>query len=205
MIDSKFIQQCPSFYPKNYNSKNFLFSQSDLNPFSTNNNFNIQNTQKPFLNNQNETFLINQEIYHFKKSEKSRFLNNEEEKENKSNLNKNSSQSEENDENKSTSSEDSQKINKNINNDNKNNQIEKKITKKKKKNKKEKKIRFFKGFKERFGDWTCFYCKNLNFTFRQECNRCHRPKYVSDQGHENYFNSILHEINKMELKEGKEF
>jgi hypothetical protein len=204
MIDSKFIQQCPSFYPKNFNTKNSLFSNYELNSFSTNNNFNIHNNQKSFLNYQNDYFLINQEIYHFKKSEKSRFLNNEEEKENKSNLNKNSSQSEENDENKSTSSEDSQKKFSKINNNNNNNQIEKKNNNKKKK-KKEKKIRFFKGFKERNGDWTCFYCKNLNFTFRQECNRCHRPKYVSDQGHENYFNSILQEINKMELKEGKKF
>ena len=27
-------------------------------------------------------------------------------------------------------------------------------------------------FVERQGDWICKYCKNLNFAFRNECNRC---------------------------------
>ena len=205
MFDFKFIQQCSSFYPKNFNLNN-LSPQSKLNPLLNDVNFNVPNIQKSFLNINKDTFLINKEIYYFQKRDKSRFLTNEEEKNDKSNLSKNFCISEENDENKSTSSDDSQKkndlIKKNIiNNKNSNNEYDKNI----KKNKKEKKIRFFKGFKERNGDWTCFYCKNLNFTFRKECNRCHRPKYVSDQGHENYFNSILKEINKIEIKEGKEF
>jgi hypothetical protein len=204
MFDYKFIQQCSSFYPKNFNSNN-LSPQSKLNPLLNDVNFNVPNIQKSFLNINKDTFLINKEIYYFQKRDKSRFLTNEEENNDKNNSIKNCI-SEENDENKSTSSDDSQKkndlIKKNIiNNKNLNNENEKNI----KKNKKEKKIRFFKGFKERNGDWTCFYCKNLNFTFRKECNRCHRPKYVSDQGHENYFNSILNEINKIEIKEGKEF
>ena len=204
MFDYKFIQQCSSFYPKNFNLNN-LSPQSKLNPLLNDVNFNVPNIQKSFLNINKDTFLINKEIYYFQKRDKSRFLTNEEENNDKNNSIKNCI-SEENDENKSTSSDDSQKkndlIKKNIiNNKNINNKKEKNI----KKNKKEKKIRFFKGFKERNGDWTCFYCKNLNFTFRKECNRCHRPKYVSDQGHENYFNSILNEINKIEIKEGKEF
>ena len=204
MFDYKFIQQCSSFYPKNFNLNN-LSPQSKLNPLLNDVNFNVPNIQKSFLNINKDTFLINKEIYYFQKRDKSRFLTNEEENNDKNNSIKNCI-SEENDENKSTSSDDSQKkndlIKKNIiNNKNLNNENEKNI----KKNKKEKKIRFFKGFKERNGDWTCFYCKNLNFTFRKECNRCHRPKYVSDQGHENYFNSILNEINKIEIKEGKEF
>ena len=205
MFDYKFIQQCSSFYPKNFNLNN-LSPQSKLNPLLNDVNFNVPNIQKSFLNINKDTFLINKEIYYFQKRDKSRFLTNEEEKNDKSNLSKNFCISEENDENKSTSSDDSQKkndlIKKNIiNNKNSNNEYDKNI----KKNKKEKKIRFFKGFKERNGDWTCFYCKNLNFTFRKECNRCHLPKYISDQGHENYFNSILHEINKIEIKEGKKF
>ena len=204
MFDYKFIQQCSSFYPKNFNSNN-LSPQSKLNPLLNDVNFNVPNIQKSFLNINKDAFLINKEIYYFQKKDKSRFLTNKEENNNQSNLSKNFCISEENDENKSTSSDDSQKKNdikkKNIiNNKNSNNEYDKN-----KKNKKEKKIRFFKGFKERNGDWTCFYCKNLNFTFRKECNRCHRPKYVSDQGHENYFNSILKEINKIEIKEGKEF
>jgi len=26
---------------------------------------------------------------------------------------------------------------------------------------------------ERVGDWFCRYCKNVNFGFRNECNKCH--------------------------------
>ena len=33
-----------------------------------------------------------------------------------------------------------------------------------------------KVFTEREGDWVCHNCKNLNFAFRIECNRCHLPK-----------------------------
>lgn len=31
---------------------------------------------------------------------------------------------------------------------------------------------------ERSGDWTCFVCKNLNFSFRAKCNRCQSSKEV---------------------------
>lgn len=31
-------------------------------------------------------------------------------------------------------------------------------------------------FTERTGDWICKNCQNLNFSFRQECNRCKLPK-----------------------------
>lgn len=31
-------------------------------------------------------------------------------------------------------------------------------------------------FTERAGDWICKNCKNLNFAFRTECNRCKLPK-----------------------------
>ena len=30
------------------------------------------------------------------------------------------------------------------------------------------------------GDWTCFYCKNINFSFRKECNRCKKLKEESN-------------------------
>ena len=33
-----------------------------------------------------------------------------------------------------------------------------------------------KPFTERAGDWICKNCKNLNFAFRNECNRCKIPK-----------------------------
>ena len=31
-------------------------------------------------------------------------------------------------------------------------------------------------FRERSGDWICQQCRNLNFAFRNECNRCKLPK-----------------------------
>jgi hypothetical protein len=34
-------------------------------------------------------------------------------------------------------------------------------------------------FKERSGDWICQNCRNLNFAFRNECNRCKLPKKES--------------------------
>ena len=33
-----------------------------------------------------------------------------------------------------------------------------------------------KPFVEREGDWICVKCKNLNFAFRIQCNRCHLTK-----------------------------
>ena len=29
-----------------------------------------------------------------------------------------------------------------------------------------------RNYNGRDGDWICFYCKNLNFSFRKNCNRC---------------------------------
>ena len=37
-----------------------------------------------------------------------------------------------------------------------------------------------KVFKERKGDWICFNCNNLNFSFRTQCNRCKISKNESD-------------------------
>ena len=38
-----------------------------------------------------------------------------------------------------------------------------------------------KPFTEREGDWICNSCKNLNFAFRVECNRCKLPKGADDK------------------------
>lgn len=38
-----------------------------------------------------------------------------------------------------------------------------------------------KPFVERVGDWTCFKCKNLNFSFRVVCNRCQLSKKESEK------------------------
>jgi hypothetical protein len=38
-----------------------------------------------------------------------------------------------------------------------------------------------KPFVERIGDWNCFKCKNLNFSFRVNCNRCQLSKKDSEK------------------------
>ena len=48
-----------------------------------------------------------------------------------------------------------------------------------------------RNFTEREGDWTCFNCKNLNFSFRKQCKRCKISKCISDNQHEHYLQSIL--------------
>jgi hypothetical protein len=42
-----------------------------------------------------------------------------------------------------------------------------------------------KPFVERVGDWNCFKCKNLNFSFRVVCNRCQLSKKDSEKLNEN--------------------
>lgn len=32
---------------------------------------------------------------------------------------------------------------------------------------------------EKFGDWVCFKCRNINFSYRTNCNRCNIAKLVS--------------------------
>ena len=36
-------------------------------------------------------------------------------------------------------------------------------------------------FIERPGDWICYNCQNLNFTFRTNCNSCHMPKIENNK------------------------
>ena len=40
-----------------------------------------------------------------------------------------------------------------------------------------------KYFRERIGDWVCYRCNNLNFSFRTICNRCNIDKTASQQLH----------------------
>ena len=42
-----------------------------------------------------------------------------------------------------------------------------------------------KPFTEREGDWICNSCKNLNFAFRVECNRCKLPKGADAKNNNN--------------------
>ena len=73
----------------------------------------------------------------------------------------------------------------NINNKKNNNEKIKKNKKKKKK------------FCEKEGDWTCYFCKNLNFSFRDVCNICKLSKIKSDKKYEEAFKALeeLYNIN----------
>ena len=56
-------------------------------------------------------------------------------------------------------------------------------------NKKEGKVK--KPFEMRIGDWTCSKCSNLNFSFRNKCNRCGIPKELSEMINNNLMNQEM--------------
>ena len=63
----------------------------------------------------------------------------------------------------------------------------KKLKKKKKKKR--------KNFEEREGDWNCYFCKNLNFSFRKKCNKCGVFKNYSEKLHDKCMENVLSIIN----------
>ena len=52
-----------------------------------------------------------------------------------------------------------------------------------------------KNFEEREGDWNCYFCKNLNFSFRKKCNKCGVIKNFSESLHDKCMENILSIIN----------
>ncbi len=57
-----------------------------------------------------------------------------------------------------------------------------------------------KPFTEREGDWICNNCKNLNFAFRVECNRCKLPKGSDSKSNSNEENNKDYKDNNSEQK-----
>ena len=53
-----------------------------------------------------------------------------------------------------------------------------------------------KNDEEREGDWNCYFCKNLNFSFRKKCNKCGVIKNFSESLHDKCMENILSIINK---------
>ena len=60
-----------------------------------------------------------------------------------------------------------------------------------------------KPFEIREGDWTCFDCHNLNFSFRIKCNRCGLLKEVSDKKCEDFRANVM--SNMMNRNNGNYF
>ena len=61
------------------------------------------------------------------------------------------------------------------------------------KNKKEERRKKKNNFVKREGDWICYKCKNLNFAFRNLCNKCKLPKEESEK----YLFDIGNELMKL--------
>ena len=64
-------------------------------------------------------------------------------------------------------------------------------------------------FTERTGDWICKYCKNLNFAFRNECNRCKMSKKdcveIIKNKEENQIENKANNLNKKMYKYKKHY
>ena len=178
--------------------QSFFNKQNNFHPFQNyflpslinNQNQNCQGLNS--ISNQLDILNINSETYFFNRKMKSRFFNKNEVEEEEKKIDFESIST-----NSDSFSGKSDTENNNFNKK-KHDVMEIKQDNKKKKKiciKKGKNGKFLKGFKERDGDWTCYYCKNLNFQFRNECNRCHITKAISDKGHEKYFQDVLNQIN----------
>ena len=178
--------------------QSFFNKQNNFHPFQNyflpslinNQNQNCQGLNS--ISNQLDILNINSETYFFNRKMKSRFFNKNEVEEEEKKIDFESIST-----NSDSFSGKSDTDNNNFNKQ-KHDVMEIKQDNKKKKKiciKKGKNGKFLKGFKERDGDWTCYYCKNLNFQFRNECNRCHITKAISDKGHEKYFQDVLNQIN----------
>ena len=186
--------------------QSFFNKQNNFHPFQNyflpslinNQNQNCQGLNS--ISNQLDILNINSETYFFNRKMKSRFFNKNEFEEEEKKIDFESIST-----NSDSFSGKSDTDNNNFNKQ-KHDVMEIKQDNKKKKKiciKKGKNGKFLKGFKERDGDWTCYYCKNLNFKFRNECNRCHITKAISDKGHEKYFQDVLNQINVNEEERKK--
>ena len=50
-------------------------------------------------------------------------------------------------------------------------------------------------------DWPCYRCKNINFSFRDKCNKCHLLKEESEKQYMEVGKNILQILSKSNIKE----
>ena len=60
-------------------------------------------------------------------------------------------------------------------------------------------------FTERQGDWICKFCRNLNFAFRNECNRCKIPIKDCLETIKHGEDNEIYNKNKMNNKKGNKY
>ena len=54
-----------------------------------------------------------------------------------------------------------------------------------------------KPYVERAGDWVCFSCNNLNFSFRNICNRCKLTREKSDMQYDAMQQNVVNPVASM--------
>lgn len=201
-----------SYFPKNNSKSIFDFSNteekmdnlknidgnySSFSPnFEKNENNNIDN-----IENTNDENFFNYSFYNNSKKNNNKIINNNNkiiEKKNNNEINNNSKNEKENilqndSDSKDSPHIDSPKSNEYINYPN--NFEDHESSYENSNSNFRKKAKHKKHFKVRFGDWICPKCENLNFSFRNKCNRCGLSKEKSEQNNNNNNQIQSHENN----------
>ena len=176
----------------NYFSNNVIDTSSNNQSIENNNN-DYENDENffnySFYNNKNNNKIINNNYnYNNKLNENNEIKNNssdEEQKNSKNNFLTNPPSNTERPTQNFPNLQNIEPYNVNVNNCHENFSIENTNSNFKKKSKHNKQ------FKIRFGDWICPKCENLNFSFRNKCNRCG----LSKEKIEHYNNSLQNQAN----------
>ena len=199
----------PPKSPKNNSKSIFDFSNTeekmdnlkniDCNYSSFNQNF--EKNENNSIDNTNDENFFNYSFYNNNKKNNNKIINNNNkiiEKKNNNEINNNSKNEKENifqndSESKDSPHIDSPKSNEYINYPNNSGETE--FSYENSNSNFRKKTKHKKHFKVRFGDWICPKCENLNFSFRNKCNRCGLSKEKSEQNNNNNNQIQPHENN----------
>jgi len=195
--NSKSIFDFSNTEEKMDNLKNIDCNYSSFSPnFEKNENNNIENVE-----NTNDENFFNYSFYNNSKKNNNKIINNNNkiiEKKNNNEINNNSKNEKENILHNDSDSKDSPHIDSPKSNEyiNYPNNFEDHESSYENSNSNfRKKAKHKKHFKVRFGDWICPKCENLNFSFRNKCNRCGLSKEKSEQNNNNNNQIQSHENN----------